>query len=651
MQKLSRLDWITLAGIVLLAALLRLSLPGTSPFASDEARVSLLALEMAQAGIPVTQGISSSVGARNLPASIYAFVPPFLLSTDPVLAVLYVGLLNVLAIAGVWWLVRRTWGASAALVAALYLTLSPFQVFYSRSIWAQNLLLPLTVAWLLAVMRAIQTHLDNRRRLYQILAIALTGITPQIHLAGVALLPALAFVYVRHGWWRGGLRALIPLITGFILALIPALPFIQYGLCCAPELFSDYLRSAGDYTPQIDSQMAGYMLQLGIQADWEYRAPGSLIQADHPLLWLSTGILLLTGAITLLSRLVRPAPPESQTAEARHLPRYLMELALILLFAPILTFTYHRTPVHLHYALVGFVGLALLAGAATLLLKRPLYRRAVVALMLIIGTVWGLQVGDSLLRLTRQIAPDGMAMPLGVLQAVANQVPDDRPVVMHIDGTDPYFEGGPAIWSVLFWDREHLLAQGWQVLILPDEPVYLMTGVDGIHAYQTMQHTGLLDDRLWTIQPLPDVFPYPVQPYDGETAPQGFIMLDEAVAFESGLVLEGWQVQRVDHQVRLLTLYRVESLSPVLPVQQFAHLRTEAGLSREQPDAVGDSGLSAHSWRVGDRLIASAVFEPGALQPPFWFDVGHYPAGQPWRFSRLDGDGDSLRVGPWTESD
>ncbi len=63
-------------------------------------------------------GLQSSVGVPNFPAAvIYAL--PFALSVDPLVATLFTGLLNVLAVAGLWWLVRRAAGPWRLTSAAL----------------------------------------------------------------------------------------------------------------------------------------------------------------------------------------------------------------------------------------------------------------------------------------------------------------------------------------------------------------------------------------------------------------------------------------------------------------------------------------------------------------------------------------------------
>ena len=108
MARYIRIETLTVIFVLVLAAVLRLGYAGVNPFASDEARLSVLALEMGREGHLIRTGIPNSAGSRNLPASVYAFVLPYILSTDPLVATQYVGVLNVLAVFGIWWITRRT---------------------------------------------------------------------------------------------------------------------------------------------------------------------------------------------------------------------------------------------------------------------------------------------------------------------------------------------------------------------------------------------------------------------------------------------------------------------------------------------------------------------------------------------------------------
>ena len=269
-----------------------------------------------------------------------------------------------------------------------------------------------------------------------------------------------------------------------------------------------------------------------------------------------------------------------------------------------------------------------------------------------LALIWTGQVWHSLSLLSEQVPENGgVGVPLGGLQKVADALPEDALPVVHVIGSDTFYDGDPATWAVLLWDRPHILADGMSALVLPDEPATLMTIVDGIHAWQEMQRNGVMDDELSQVNPLPGLPPYHMQPYDGESIPEeAFILLDEPIPFETGVTLYGWQAWRVDHQVRLSTLYKIDRVPAPGQYHQFTHLRIEDNLDDVQPTLIGDTSLSYHSWRAGDWLIAIAVFEPGDLAAPFWFDIGHYQPGETYRYQRMDeGGGDTVRLGAFDD--
>ena len=101
------LESLALIGVLALAGILRMGWPGVNAFNFDQARVSLLALQMARRGEVPVLGIQSSAGIPNFPTTAWLFALPYRLSSDPLLATLCVGLLGTLAVAGAWWLARR----------------------------------------------------------------------------------------------------------------------------------------------------------------------------------------------------------------------------------------------------------------------------------------------------------------------------------------------------------------------------------------------------------------------------------------------------------------------------------------------------------------------------------------------------------------
>lgn len=182
---LRRWEWAALAGILLLAAALRLGAPGISEFKRDEANLARLALDMVKGGDVPLLGLTSSVNVPNPPVSVYLFAVPFAFSNNPILATLYVGLLGVIAVALTWALARRYYGPAAGVVAGLLYAASPWGAIYARKIWAQDLLPPFVAA---VVFTGLLGYGEGKRWArwlhWPLLALAV-----QIHYAALALVP------------------------------------------------------------------------------------------------------------------------------------------------------------------------------------------------------------------------------------------------------------------------------------------------------------------------------------------------------------------------------------------------------------------------------------------------------------------------------
>ncbi len=213
------LEGAAVAGIILLAAVLRMGWPGLTEFKADEARLYVLALEMSQGQLAL-RGISSSVGFPNFPMSVWLYSLPLFVWPHPYAATLFTGLLNTVSLLGAYWLVRRYWGRTAAFAALLMLAVSPWAIIYSRKIWAQNLLPLFTMLW---GMSAALAFVEGRRAWLVVHLVSL-AVAVQIHLAAVALVPAtLLFLVVfrrRVSWVAAG--------VGVGVALLTAAPFFVY---------------------------------------------------------------------------------------------------------------------------------------------------------------------------------------------------------------------------------------------------------------------------------------------------------------------------------------------------------------------------------------------------------------------------------------
>lgn len=617
--------------ILTLAALLRLGWPGVNSFAFDEARLSLIALDMARGGEFARLGMPSSVGVPNLPAAAWIFSLPYLASPDPLVATQFSGILSVLAVLGTGLLARRVWGSWAGIAAALYLAASPYAVLYSRSIWAQNLLPLLGLAWGWSAYCGAA-----RRKRWAVGAhIFLTGFIFQVHFAGAALiLPALYF-FVRFRWWRHWL----PVLIGGGLALLALLPFVLEVACCRPDLLDQYRTALGGEA-QSDLAAFAQLLQLALGLDWGFLLLGDLQPPDSPLVPVITGTLLMFS-------LVR--------ARQNRETRIFAEIALAWLIASPLFFMRHSTPVLIHYHLVALPALALLVGVGASSFRQAASRRippqfrflsyAPFAALVLAAAFWTIQLAQGFEMAGRTETPNGLGTPLLYTRQAAYSVPADRPVLFFTHGDDPSVDGEAAVFAALWWGRDYRIVQGESLLVLPGQPAYLMASLRALQAWEEIDAAGLaLDVQRYNRRE--GANPFVATPYEPSAALQGFTLLDEPPVLQDGTQLEGWKARRVGPRLRISTLWRVVDLPAPGIYQQFHHLRNENLLDATQPLDISDVPISASRWQIGDRLVVMGDFfvdETG----PFWVDVGHYTLPDLRRIPLFTGDDGLIQLGPF----
>lgn len=625
--------------VLMLAAVLRFGFFGVNTFAFDEARLSLIALRTARAGEFATVGMPSSAGVPNMPAAAWVFALPYAITPNPALATATVSLFALLAVFGVWRL-ARPWGRRAAFVAALFVAAHPFAVLYGRSIWAQNLLVPLAVLWLMAAVGSIQ-H-GPRRNLWAGVFAFISGFALQVHFAGAAL--ALAAIYAGLRWrlwrqWPG-------LLVGGGLAIACALPFML-----TPGALSGLLATAGGAST-IDAAAWRDAARLLAGWDWAFLlhgeaelplarlTPGMVRAGLGAVLVLFVGLMGLFGAAALL-KLEPAAPPDTAPTSPAPMPRSpLLELALVLLLAAPVLFTRHSTPVFIHYLLTMLPGAALMLGWLARDGAPALLRRLTTALVVFVALVWSAGMLRAFAYTGHTLTPNGMPTPLRTLQAAA--AAPAMPVVYHTFGNDPNFEGEPAIFSVLWWGDEARIIDGRTVLVLPPYPASLMFTERAFPAWEDMRESDLLGDAVQV--PRREGAPaWELAPYDGETAPAGFTLLDAPVAFEHGGVLRGWRVYEVGPRTRVSTLWAAPG--PIGgSVQQFHHLRTDE--TPDGPPAFGaDVSVRGAHWRSGDTVIVMGDFIELPRGVEYTLEVGQYTLPDVVRIPNSQGD--VVRLGPF----
>jgi 4-amino-4-deoxy-L-arabinose transferase-like glycosyltransferase len=403
----------------LLAGILRLAWPGLTEFKRDEALLMARALEMVDSGQLAVRGISSSVGFPNFPASVWLYALPLTIWQHVYSATLFTGLLNTLAILGCWWLTRRYWGGTAALVATLLFAVSPWAIFHSQKIWAQNLLPPLIVGWAIA---AGLTFVEGRKW-FVVLHLLFLALAIQVHFAAVALLPA-TIIFLLVFWRRVDWRLFL---LGALLGLVIAIPFFAYVID-QPELEPAALIDAGGDLQRGFSLKAWRFTWLlstgreihalaGPQVFETYLAGVPDLTLVH-LLWAA---LIVAGTILLARDYWLQRGEGDRPAEMGF-------IVLVWLLVPPLFYSGPLLPVELHYLLPAYpaqyivAGVAFVAIATRLKEWRPAAGLATWAVLLLSAAaqVW---IWLSLLNLIGgQYTPGGFGTPVKYHLAAADRV-------------------------------------------------------------------------------------------------------------------------------------------------------------------------------------------------------------------------------------
>ncbi len=213
---------LALWGVVLLAALTRLSCLDLIEFKGDEVGHLLRALRILEERRLPTVGSQASVGIAKPPMMSLLMAIPLLFGRDPRLASGFIALLNVGAVGGCFLLARRYYNLRVALIAAALFAVNPWAIVFSRKVFTADVLAPFLVLYLYALHAAIV----DRAAWGWLVAVLSLGTMLLITFSPLPL--ALLLVVCVLGWrrqvrWRY-------LLTGAGLALLFFVPYLRAQL-------------------------------------------------------------------------------------------------------------------------------------------------------------------------------------------------------------------------------------------------------------------------------------------------------------------------------------------------------------------------------------------------------------------------------------
>lgn len=498
---LRRWEWLALIGILFLAAVMRFWAPGVVEFKRDEAALSRLALDLAKGEAFPWLGIGSSVGFPNAPINVYILALPYWISSNPLTANIFIGFLNILAIALLWKLARRYFGAQVAVVAALLLAASPWAAIYSRKIWAQDMLPPFVI---LVVFTGLLGFIDRLpKRWAQMSHLPLLAITVQIHLGAISLIPLTVWLL-----WLGRRQLTTAMWIGVGIAGLVCLPYL-YGLYDA-----DYV-SLTAVSDSLDSDETGADAELrqlsttafehawftvagtdihSLAGEDQYERYLEQVPPAYPLFALLPLAAALTGVWLAYRAWRRPA--------------MIQTTLLIWLVLPVVTFSFTWAAPQPHYmipmmpAAFLMIALGLVTVWQWLSHHAPLLRYALATLLtlVIVLQVW---LWLALLAFLGTHDTSGaFGTPLHYLLDIRQTVLDENPerLVVYAEGSSPEFDEAPAVWDILLDDLDNVLfVDGTHLWIVPAEPAAALVAPSSNRPIPTYGRNA--PDRVFDLRP------------------------------------------------------------------------------------------------------------------------------------------------------
>ncbi len=637
-----RRELLPLVAILLLAAALRVGWPGLTEFKFSEARLEALALELTRGGRLPLVGVPSSAGFDHSPLSVYLYVPAFLLTTNPIPATIYGGLVGLAAVALCWWLARRWPGGGrwAALFSILLFAVSPWAVAFSRKIWQVVFVPLLAIACVGLVISALVEEPAQARRQWGLAwALAVYAVLVQVHPSAVSLVPAwILWLLVFSRRVRTG-----PLVVGVGVGVLTAIPFLVHqvqnnwpalsALQTLPAAVWDLsaVRLAWEaITGRGIHSLAGDaypLLQTVPQLGWTFNLVG----------WLTAGSVLW---------LAWQGVKGWQAADVRRGLAARVDLVLLSWLAvPLLFNLRHSLDLHLHFFALVMPAAYLIIGRAAEDIFRRVHQSAWVRTVGLagLGTLAAVQV-VALALMGRFVATHdtsgGFGIPLGHYLEVANQAvrtasqEDAAEVLVMGQGDSTVVHEVPAIFDVLLRDRvAYRFVDGRSAALFPPHRTLILQTPEAWEATAWYEP--------WPAQDLPH--DYRLIALDGSWPTDDLNPVVGMRLFQSGVELQGYawtDDAMLVRGIRLWLQWQVLWLSPD-DTHFSVRLLDSKGRLQGQQDAVGYPTVYRQK---GDRIISKFDITLSAEIPsePSLVQVGLYAYPAVVDIPLIDGAGNPV---------
>lgn len=590
----TRPELLALIAILLLAAVLRLGAPGITEFKLDEANLSRLALDMARGRDLPLLGIGSSVGLPNAPINVYVLAIPYLFSSDPIVATLFIGLLSVVAVGLLYGLARRYYGQKVALLAALLYAASPWAVIFSRKIWAQNMLHSLIIV----IVATGLLGFIEQKRWAQWLHLPLLALAFQIHYGAFVLFPvSLYLMWAGRRHWTTAFR------NSLLLLILISLP---YGLGMLQEdLFSlekwqnalsqnDDERSTGGLLTTDGLRLANIAITgtdiHALAGAAAYRDYLNRVPDAYPLFMILAG--LAWGAVPVMLWHRRGQPPHTAL--------------LIWFLTPIAVFTFNWVPVTVHY-FIPLLPAAFILMAWLLVWLWEHWPRAIILSGGVIGAIVVLQVWLQLALLdflNTQHTPGGFGVPYHYLAEARQAVLDRNPnqVIVNMGSQFTQYDNDASVWDILLDDVPAVRFVNAVTQVYPANPngLLLTKDCEGEQVFPLRSE----QEGCYALQALPVLHASTYQP----------ITTDQH--FANGVYLRGYQWREACFDL----LWEITQTAD----QDYTFAMHFMDASGERVAIADALAWQGHYWRPGDRVVRTFCVDPVTLPAITGLHIGMY---------------------------
>ncbi|MCL6432283.1 MAG: glycosyltransferase family 39 protein, partial [Anaerolineae bacterium] len=473
---------LALWGVVLLAALTRLTCLDLIEFKGDEVGHLLRALRILEERRLPAVGSQASVGIAKPPMMSLLMAVPLLFGRDPRLASGFIALLNVAAIGGCFLLARRYYNLRVALIAAALFAANPWAIVFSRKVFTADVLAPFLVLCLYALHAAI----IDRAAWGWLVAVLSLGIMLLITFSPLPL--ALLLVVCILGWRREVRWG--HLLTGAGLALLLFVPYLHAQLAQLQgmkALVQTVMRGGSAAAPGPGALQVAAWLHSGRHLGALAGAAFTSFAPAHSPLRALDGLAALLFGLAVPGVIAMAAEAWLRAERRAHLARY--TLLALWLAIPLVVVSSGIVRVETQYLIIlypaGFVAMALVVDRAWTALAgregrhRSRARIARCGLGAVLGAVVIWQVYCVFYLFSFVAAHDtagGYGVPLRSWLAITTMVRREAAatgvddVWAIVEGTDVSCEQTPAILSYLLGPELEVtfLGQGGhEALLLP----------------------------------------------------------------------------------------------------------------------------------------------------------------------------------------